>query len=168
MFHFWFQCFSGVSPIGVWFLSHWGFKSLPLGFYFSPTEFLERGVVNKKWNIETKNETLKPKMKHWNLKWNIERQCFISWSVWFSMSWNIKMKHEIFFTIVYNTYTRARRGKFAKKENRQNSVIKKKKWLLFPYMDFLGLFCRYIKIVSHPTLWRKNRWMLLTRRWNMR
>ena len=25
MFHFWFQCFSGVSPIGVWFLSHWGF-----------------------------------------------------------------------------------------------------------------------------------------------
>ena len=32
MFHFWFQCFSGVSPIGVWFLSHWGFKSLPLCF----------------------------------------------------------------------------------------------------------------------------------------
>ena len=31
-----------------------------------------------------------------------------------------KMKHETFFTIVYNTYTRARRGKFAKKENRQN------------------------------------------------
>ena len=123
------------SPIEVLNRSHWGFISLPLSF-------LERGVVNKKWNIGTKNETLKPKMKHWNLKWNIERQCFISWSVWFSMSWNIKMKHEIFFTIVYNTYTRARRGKFAKKENRQNSVIKKKKWLLFPYMDFLGLFCR--------------------------
>ena len=43
MFHFWFQCFSGVSPIGVWFLSHWGFKSLPLGFYFSPTEFFGKG-----------------------------------------------------------------------------------------------------------------------------
>ena len=43
MFHFWFQCFSGVSPIGVLFLSHWGFKSLPLGFYFSPTEFFGKG-----------------------------------------------------------------------------------------------------------------------------
>ena len=43
MFHFWFQCFSGVSPIGVWFLSHWGFKSLPLGFDFSPTEFFGKG-----------------------------------------------------------------------------------------------------------------------------
>ena len=73
MFHFLFQCFSGVSLIGVWFLSHWGFKSLPLGFCFSPTEFFGKGgVVNKKWNIETQNETLKPKMKHWNPKWNIE------------------------------------------------------------------------------------------------
>ena len=39
MFHFWFQCFSGVSPIGVLFLSHWGFKSLPLGFDFSSSVF---------------------------------------------------------------------------------------------------------------------------------
>ena len=43
MFHFWFQCFSGVSPIGVWFLSHWGFKSLPLGFDFSPCVFFGKG-----------------------------------------------------------------------------------------------------------------------------
>ena len=92
MFHFWFQCFRGVSSIGFWFLSHWGFKSLPLGFDFSPSVFLEGDVVNKK-------------MKHWNIKWNIECLCFISWNVWFSRSWNLKMKHETDFTNRYNIYT---------------------------------------------------------------
>ena len=81
MFHFWFQCFSGVSPIGFWILSHWGFKSLPLGFDFSPSVFFGKG--RGKW-----------KMKLWNQKWNIETLSFISWNVWFPRSWNIKMKHE--------------------------------------------------------------------------
>ena len=89
MFHFWFQCFSGVSPIGVWFLSHWGFKSLPLGFYFSPTEFLERGVVNKKWNIETKNETLKPKMKHWTPMFHLLKRLIFNELKHKNETWNI-------------------------------------------------------------------------------
>ncbi len=32
-------------------------------------------------------------LKHWNQKWNIECQCFISWKYWLSMYCVMKMKH---------------------------------------------------------------------------
>ena len=32
-------------------------------------------------------------LKHWNQKWNIECQCFISWKYWLSMHCVMKMKH---------------------------------------------------------------------------
>ena len=32
-------------------------------------------------------------LKHWNQRWNIECQCFISWKHWLSMHCVMKMKH---------------------------------------------------------------------------
>ena len=80
MFHFWFQCFIFYLPHPFPKNTH-GEKSNPNGSDLKPQ--WER-------NQTPMGET---PLKHWNQKWNIECQCFISWKHWLSMHCVMKMKH---------------------------------------------------------------------------
>ena len=80
MFHFWFQCFIFYLPRSFPKNSV-GEKSNPNGSDLKP-----------QWE---RNQTPMEEtpLKHWNQKWNIECQCFISWKYWLSMHCVMKMKH---------------------------------------------------------------------------
>ena len=80
MFHFWFQCFIFYLP-RPFLKNSVGEKSNPNGSDLKPQ--WER-------NQTPMGET---PLKHWNQKWNIECQCFISWKYWLSMHCVLKMKH---------------------------------------------------------------------------
>ena len=81
MFHFMFQCF-------IFYLPH-TFPKNTLEEKSNPNG----SDLKPQWE---RNQTSmgKTPLKHWNQKWNIELQCFISWNYWLSMHCVIKMKHE--------------------------------------------------------------------------
>ena len=123
MFHVSFLCFNSLK---IKRFKRWNIGILCFIFGFNVSFFIYHTPFPKNTHGEKSNPNgsdLKPQwernqtpmgetpLKHWNQKWNIECQCFISWKCWLSMHCVIKMKQgtkkRLKVNIMY-AYVRAR------------------------------------------------------------
>ena len=124
MFHVSFLCFNSLK---IRRFKRWNIGVQCFIFGLNVSFFIYHTPFQKNTHGEKSNPNgsdLKPQwernqtpmgetpLKHWNQKWNIECQCFISWKYWLSMHCVMKMKHgtkkRLKVNIMY-AYVRARK-----------------------------------------------------------